>query len=71
MHSKCAFNVNFSLLRRYIQAFLVPVSGNKKYAEGASAAGICAGAAYVLAEHMPNEFVVQCTGHELRVGWCS
>jgi hypothetical protein len=39
--------------------------------EGAAGSGIRAGAANVLAEHMPNELVVQCTGHELKVGRCT
>ena len=62
-------------MRRYIKALLP--GGNKKYSavwvkglpEGATAAGLRAGAANVLAEHMPNEFVVWCTGHELKVGF--
>jgi len=64
-------------LRRYIKALLP--GGNKNYRavwieelpEGATAAGLRAGAANVLAEQMPTEFVVQCTGHELKVGRCS
>ena len=64
-------------MRRCIKALLP--GGNKNYSkvwiqdlpEGATAAGLRAGAANVLAEEMPNEFVVQCTGHELKVGRCS